>query len=59
MGVHDFSTILFAPPAIQLFVNQIPGVSTLLLLEELNNAGIAALSILAVYDATKALAVLR
>jgi len=41
------------------FVNQIPGASTLLLLEELNNAGIVALSVLAVYDATKALAVLR
>jgi hypothetical protein len=36
-----------------------PGTATLLLLEELHNASIAALSVLAVYDATKAFAVLR
>jgi hypothetical protein len=36
-----------------------PGAATLLLLEELKNASIVALSVLAVYDATKAFAVLR
>jgi hypothetical protein len=36
-----------------------PGAATLLLFENLNHTGVAALSVLAVYDAIKAFAILR